>query len=178
MTSAVVLSLDIATTLGWALHKPGMERPFFGSLRLPGGPGDIGWRAHKLREFLRDQHKMHGITHIVFEAQHVSSKIDMKVIQMLLGLAGVAELFAHDKGIRIYKAHISEWRKHFLGRGSGFGKDNPKELALRACETLGWYTDSHDAADACGILDYFLTMIPGHPRPWRDRGLLGAGLNG
>ncbi len=175
---ASVLALDIATNLGWALHKPEMERPFFGQLKLPGKPGDIGWRAHRLREFLRDQHRMHRFTHLVFEAQHVSSKIDMNVIQMLLGLAGVTELFAHDKGIKIYKAHISEWRKHFLGRGSGFGNDNPKELALRQCAEFGWYPETHDAAEACGILDYFLTLVPGHPRPWRDRNFMGAHLRG
>src|SRR3546814_16206710 len=78
----------------------------------------------------------------------------------------------------VYKVHISEWRKHFLGRGGGFKKTedkknylpghDPKELAIQRCAQYGWHTDIADAAEAVGILDFGLTMIPDYERPWRD----------
>lgn len=176
---ANVIALDLATTTGWALHTPGMERPFFGTVRLPGKAGDIGRRCEALRLFLADQHKMHKLTHIVFEAQHVAAKMDIDTLCMLLALGGMAEWFAHRCGIRIFKSHISEWRKHFLGRGSGFKDTSPKELAIRKCAEFGWYIDVHDAAEACGVLDHFLSMLPGDPqRPWRDANFMGAHLRG
>src|SRR3546814_13386099 len=57
----------------------------------------------------------------------------------------------------VYKVHISEWRKHFLGRGGGFKKTedkknylpghDPKELAIQRCAQYGWHTDIADAAE-------------------------------
>src|SRR3546814_15095463 len=78
----------------------------------------------------------------------------------------------------VYKVNISEWRKHFLGRGGGFKKTEDKknylpghdhkELAIQRCAQYGWHTDIADAAEAVGILDFGLTMIPDYERPWRD----------
>jgi hypothetical protein len=166
--TARVLALDLATVTGWALHKPDMQRPFFGAVKLLGSVGEVGKRADALERWLRGQHRLHRFTHYVFEAQHVAAKMDIDTVYMLIALGGVVEKFAFQVGAHCYKVHISEWRKHFLGRGAGFGKTNPKELAIQRCAQYGWYTDVHDAAEACGILDFFLTMIPAHPRPWRD----------
>src|SRR3546814_9141638 len=67
---------------------------------------------------------------------------------------------------------------YFLGRGGGFKKTedkknylpghDPKELAIQRCAQYGWHTDIADAAEAVGILDFGLTMIPDYERPWRD----------
>lgn len=173
-----VLALDIATTTGWALHEPGMQRPFFGAIKLPGKAGEVGRRADALERWLRDQYKLRPFTHFVFEAQHVAAKMDIDTVYMLIALGGVVEKFAFQVGALCYKVHISEWRKHFLGRGGGFGKSSPKELAIQRCAQYGWHTDVHDAAEACGILDFFLTMIPKYDRPWRDNTLMGGAMRG
>lgn len=173
---ARVLALDLATNTGWAEHEPGMDRPFFGSFRLPGGPGDIGKRADTLERFLRDRFILRRFTHIVYEAQHVSSQINIETIEMLLALSGIVQKFSYQVGIGkfCYKVNIAEWRKHFIGRGAGFGDQDPKKLAIAKCAQYGWHTDIGDEADALGVLDYFLTMVPGHPRPWRDYALMGG----
>lgn len=178
-----ILALDIATNLGWALHKPGMERPFFGSVRLRGGSKDIGLPAEDLRQFLVDKHKLYGFSHLVFEAQHLVKRTNVDTSYRLMALGGMAEWFAFRIGAHCYKIEIGKWRKHFIGRGGGFKRDpatkhylpghDPKKLALQTCAEYGWHTDSEDAAEACGILDYFLTLLPGeYHRPWRDARLL------
>lgn len=174
-----VLSLDLATVTGWALHRPGMQRPHFGSWHLPGDVRQIGRRAEALRKNLSDLRAIYGdFSHIVFEAQHVSNKMDIDTVYCLMALGGMTEWFAHRVGALCYKIHIASWRKHFLGRGSKFVEKgeriSPKEVALRVCAEHGWHPDTPDAAEAAGILDYFLSLIDGYVRPWRDAALFGG----
>lgn len=183
------LALDLATTTGWALHQPGMERPAFGATVLPGSPRDIGQRCESLRQLLVDRNRLYGpITDIVFEAQHVDAQMQMDTVAMLIGLGSFVEWYAHRIGARCFKVHISEWRKHWIGRGGGFKKTpdkkryllghDPKELAIQKCQQFGWFTDVADAAEACGILDFYMHMLKGaddrYQIPWRDRNLFGG----
>lgn len=189
-----MLALDLATNTGWALHKPGMERPHFGTWRLPGTARDVGVRLEALRLKLNELRQIYGdFSHVVFEAQHVPARrfnratgkmmggMDMDTLSCLIGLGAMVEWYSRRIWALCYKVPIGSWRKHFLGRGGSFTdrgqKISAKELAVRKCRDHGWFTDSHDAAEACGILDYFLTMIEGYDRPWRDLALLG-GING
>lgn len=168
------LSLDLATVTGWAVHSTGMDRPFFGSLKLPSNPEVVGPACDKLWQFLLDQHKMHKLTHIAFEAQHVAAKIDINVVYKLIALGGLTEFFAYKAGIKCYKVHIATWRKHFIGKGSGMPRDVVKTKCIAECEKFGWDTLDDNAAEACGILDYFLTLLPDEQRPWRDSTFMGV----
>ena len=155
-------------------------------MKLPGGPRDVGRPADALERFLRDLYlatKAEGPpTHYFFEAQHIAGNINIDTVYRLIALGGIVEKFAFQTGAKVYKTHISEWRKHFIGRGSGFKKDalgrylpgeDPKEQAIQKCTDYGWHTDVADAAEACGILDFSLSLIGDvHPRPWRDAALL------
>lgn len=192
-----VLALDLATTTGWAWHTPGMPRPFFGAFKLPGEPGEVGRPADALEHWLRGMYIRSRdagapITHWFFEAQHIDAKINIDTIYRLITLGGLVEKFAFQvmpKGQKkpwVYKVEIGKWRKHFIGRGGGFKRDqtvpgkhkpylpgeDPKDIAIARCEAYGWHTDVADAAEACGILDYSLTLITGYERPWRDALLL------
>lgn len=162
------LALDLATVTGWAVHSTGMDRPFFGTLPLGGVAQEVGPPALKLWGFLNDQHRLHQFSHIAFEAQHVSERMSMDTVYKLIALGGVTEMFAAAAGVKVYKVHIGEWRKHFLGKGGGMKRAEAKQRCLSECEKFGWHTLEEDAAEACGILDYFLSMLPGEQRPWRD----------
>ena len=186
-----VLALDLATTTGWAWHTVGMPRPFFGSFKLPGNPGEVGRPADALERWLREHYlrtKAAGapITHYFFEAQHVDAKINIDTVYRLITLGGLVEKFAfqtkpkEQPKVFCYKVPIQTWRKHFIGRGSGFKRnkstgeylpgEDPKELAIQRCAQYGWHTDVADAAEAAAILDYGLSLMgdANHPRPWRD----------
>lgn len=180
------LALDLATVTGWALHSTGMERPFFGSIALP---GDTGEACLALWNFLLDQDRMHQITHLCMEAQHVAMtqkrgedrrQINPATLYKLSCLSGTVEMFAaakrqaagYSQHPMCFKAHIGSWRKHFLGRGN-LPKALAKQEAIRVCEAFGWDTFDHNAAEACGILDFFLSLMPGPERPWRDATFMG-----
>lgn len=183
-----VVGLDLATTTGWAWHRnDGMPRPFFGAMKLPGKPEEVGQPADALERWLRQLYitlrDTGPPTHYFFEAQHIDGKINIDTVYRLIVLGGIVEKFAFQTGAHVYKVHISEWRKHFIGRGSGFKRDkrtkkylpgeDPKECAIQRCAEYGWHTDVADAAEACGILDFGLSKLGDyHPRPWRDATLM------
>jgi hypothetical protein len=165
-----VLALDLATKTGWALHKPGMERPFFGTLTLPLGTDRLGLCVDRLDEFLFDQHVMHGLTDIAFEAQHIAgTKIDMNVVYKLCGLGMHVEWFCYRIGItdRCFKVSIGTWRKHFIGDGR-VARGEAKIKAIDECRRLGLNPPDDNAAEAFGILDYYLSLKRSYERPWRD----------
>lgn len=183
----VVLAMDIATKMGWALHKPGMPKPFFGTVQFPSSPLLVGESMEAMREFLTRQHELHGgLTDIIFEAQHVATQkkkrkdgseetrtIDMNVIRKLIALAAMAEWFAHCIGARCFQVHIGTWRKHFCGTGK-LTRDRAKQIAMDEARRLGIDPPDDNAAEACGILDYYLSIrrinrAP-YPVPWRDVG--------
>lgn len=188
MKQGAVLALDLATTTGWAWHLPGMPRPLFGAFRLPGDARAVGQPADALERWLREQALLlrphGGISHFMFEAQHISSRANVDTLYRLIALGGIVEKFAYQVKGHCYKVDISTWRKHFIGRGSGFKRtadkksylpgEDPKELAIQRCAEYGWHTDVADAAEAVGILDYSLSLIPDYERPWRDARLLGG----
>lgn len=180
MKQGAVVGLDLATVTGAAWHHPTMPRPFFDAFRLPGAAKDIGQRCDYLERWLRDIYLLHkplgGVSHFFLEEQHIGKGIGSATIKLLCALSGTVQKFAYQTGSQCYEVGIGEWRKHFLGKGAGFKQrnENPKELAIQRCAQYGWHTDVADAAEACGILDYSLTLIPDYPRPWRDNALLGG----
>lgn len=176
-----VLALDLAAQCGWALYANGMERPFFGSQRLKRPLGTNGEQMEKLRMLIADQHQMHGLTDIVFEAQHIGANVDPTTVYSLIGMGAMCEWFAHRIGARSFCVDIGTWRKHFLGRGSFkahgkvSGRQQAKQRALDRCAEYGWHPSDDNAADACGVLDYYLSLPPIeklYPRPWRDAAVL------
>ena len=66
-----------------------------------------------------------------------------------MGLAFQTEVICESVGIDYRTVAISTWRKMFLGHGR---PKDPKPLAIKTCQTLGWKIDGDDnRADACGV---------------------------
>ena len=182
-----ILALDLATVTGWALHEEGQALPFFGTLRLPYTPDECGPPMAKLRDFLDEKHAIWKFTEVVFEAQHIPmpkwdkvkkkwvQMLDMRTVYKLISLGSMIELWCQDNGIgdRCYQVHIATWRKHFIGEGN-LKRDAAKIKCMAVCQNLGWNTVEEDAAEAMGILDYYLSIKPNYDRPWRDRMLAGG----
>lgn len=187
--SYTVLALDLATVTGWALWQPELERPFFGAMRLPGGTNDVGAQVEALRAFLQEKHDLYKFTDIVFEDQLIPGNVNSSTARRLMGLAAIVEWFCFVNKIRCWSIELSTWRKHFIGRGSGFKRsktkpfaylagEDPKEMAIRKCEEFGWHTNVADAAEACGVLDYYLHLLAKADRkfiiPWRTATMFGG----
>lgn len=182
-----VLALDLSTAgTGWALHEPGMERPFFGTFALPANPDQVGKPMEHLRQKLAEKHETYGLDHIVFEEQHLGSAFDKKkqkqrpisprTLKRIYALAGMVEWFAFRLDVICFSVPIGTWRKHFIGRGD-YGGDEAKQRAVDQCRLYGWHVPDHNAAEACGILDFYLALLDkemagGYTRPWRDQTFL------
>lgn len=184
-----ILALDLATKTGWAiLDDRTPDRPYLGTLSLPNDPEEIGRAAEVFRQFLADRHTMHGgLTHIVFEAQHVAGTkktilgdgtrvetggMNIHVLRRLIGLATMAEWFAFKVEAKCYDVAIATWRKHAFGNGR-MNRQEAKERAMEECRALGFDPTNDNEAEAFFILDYYVALRNKHgagiPQPWRDK---------
>jgi len=146
-----------------------------GSTRLKRRGGSTGGAMENLRCLLADQHRMHSLTHIIFEAQHIGARVDPQTVYLLIGMGAMVEWFAERIGAVTFCVDIGTWRKHFLGVGN-LKRDEAKKRCIDKCNLLGWHPPDDNAADACGVLDFYLSLLERTPRgitrPWRDADLL------
>lgn len=182
-----VLALDLATVTGWSAWHPGLNepRPHFDAVRLKGKVGEVGKASESLRVLLGKLFYTYRPTHVCFEAQHVpvpkfnratgqiTTTMSIDTVYKLIALGAMVEWYCYRTGVPSFKVEISTWRKHFLGRGGGFKKAglDPKQEAIKKCEAIGVYTENDNAAEAVGILDYFLTLCPDVVPPWRHQSI-------
>jgi len=173
MIPTSILTLDLATNFGWARCAV-TGHPESGAVKLPDTGRDIGrflavydrWLVKMLREY--------GIDTVVYE-EPIGTK-NLQVSMKLQNLAGHTEYRCRLESVKYYSVPIQTWRKHFIGRGTGFKrlKLNPKEMAIAACLERDWNPATHDEAEALGILDYVFAKME-LPKPWPDGGLFAGG---
>jgi hypothetical protein len=88
------------------------------------------------------------------------------------GLVAHAMSFSEALGIRWRGISISAWRRHFIGsQPRGTKRADLKAMSMKRARDLGFEPLKHDAAEACGILDYHLSM-EGITPPWRAANVL------
>jgi len=165
----VFVALDIATKCGWAQWAPGWAKPIYGTWSLVGEPGEVGRKAVMLHRKLADLHALCAIERLTFEGgiptNGLSGKINMTTIYLLAGLAAHAESFADAVGARCRNIPNASWRRHFIGKGSGFSTKEFKDMAIKRCRSFDWHPSDDNAADALGQLDYAIHLAGISP-PW------------
>lgn len=155
----IILGLDLATKTGWALGKAG-ARPSFGTVKLPKTGDDIGAFLLAYSEWFRPFLLEHKPQIVCFEAPLflLRGNSQMATAMKLMGLASTTELIiAHlakrGMSVRCFQAHQQEWKKHFTGFAN-FSKKRDPYPPIEACQERGWWVQSSDEADACGVWDY------------------------
>lgn len=167
-----VLGLDQSlTSTGFALYESGWEKPVCGVWPLA---DSLRWMDRgfvRLQQNIMAIHKADPIDHIVYEEpiKRPTDKLDKLVA--LYGLVAHIMSFCAATGITIHSVGSSRWRKHFLRPQVVNGTDDWKWLAVKRCRELGFDPENHDAAEACGILDYQLHVLGVQP-PWAKAGAL------
>lgn len=183
-----VLALDLASRAGWAAHSSGWAAPVFGEIDCRSPASEYGIAAELLRLKLAELHSEHGpFKFIVVEALPQPLHGNVASRDKIFALHVMADWFAHRTGATCRTLGIGQWRKIFLGaaptsysaktgkRVGGWRTDSAKPAAIKRCLEYGWDVGSdHNAAEALGILNAFLDMLPGHVLPWRDRLLMGG----
>jgi hypothetical protein len=170
------LALDLSkASAGWALWDPSLAVPACGTWELGStitSPGRVFMRLHQR---LNDIHTVTPLQSVSYEtplyldvwqpAAHKEAHL------LLVGLAAHVESYCDARGIRICRSvSMATWRRHFLGKMKrGTKSPDLKAMAVTRCLQLGIKPSRHDAAEACGILDYAL-HIEGIAAPWRAAG--------
>lgn len=166
-----ILSLDLATTIGWALWKEGMARPRANIATMPtierdpvsNKLPDIAM-GRWMKEFLAWGEafaRLEGVTDIITEAPFISDHggagVNMDEVEKNLTLTGDAGLLAVILDIPAYqfkKVARSTVCAHFIGSGRGTRKQF-KTGCLLGCQRKGWNVKSEDMADALATLDWY-----------------------
>jgi len=148
-----LLTLDLATSTGWAFWHPGASRVASGVIRLPKTREDVGWFLDAFEERLKDLLTLHTPDTLVFEAPWVGPQTHQDTARKLLCLAGMTELICRRAGMRYREANNASVRKHFIGKGRGDRK-SLKAMTMRGCQERGWDPQNDDEADALALLDY------------------------
>lgn len=181
-----VLSLDAATSTGWAVGAAGDFQNGairFGSFRLP----KRQYLAERLVIFrdrivaLLDEHLPDLVA---YEPPYDPREPDpnkpgpripynRETDKFLQKLEGVLLLTLADRGLP-YEAYRSQsWRVTALGKGFGHApKGSPpgllKDMMLKRARSLGYNVKNNDQSDAIGILMHCLTGPPANLRAQPD----------
>jgi Holliday junction resolvasome RuvABC endonuclease subunit len=152
-----VLALDIATTTGFAVDRPGGgDKPLTGTFRSEHDGDDLGQAYVEFEQQLCDLIAVHAPEVLTFEAALViggkkgtTRPTNIATVRKLFGLSAVAELVGTRANLEVYEAHIQTVRRHFVGNGRA-----EKPEIYDRCKLLGWDVRSMDASDAAAIWDY------------------------
>lgn len=165
------LCLDLARIIGFARWKEGQARPSIATHTLPEPSDGIGRYLHAYELFLEEQVSMGMPTFVVYERPYVGRKTSFDTGMTLFTLAGITEMFFHKVGMpNMFSVKPNDWRKHFIGIGSG-KRENLKRLTQEKAASIGFEGLSEDEADALGILDHAVDCMKVTP-PWAAGPLL------
>lgn len=161
-----LLSLDLATRLGWAFGDAFEGEPVSGSYLLPSTGDDIGaylkayhlWLIAHIAQFKPDI--------ITMEAPlAATTKTTQTTLLKLWGLCSHTEFVASFKGVPCRQVHVGEWRSAFCGKGNG-RISKPKTVAQRdtypviqSCRQRGWHVTDDNEADALGQWVYSIRFV-------------------
>lgn len=162
------LALDQAPrAIGWALGGPRMGEPLTNVVQIPAvgdRHGDMLIMAHNWLERMIEAYPMKKV---IFESPFlhpVARLANPGVFAVQNKLIGVIEMLCRKHLVACTEVAPSRWREHFMGCSSApksvpknKRRDWLKALAVQTCADRLWFVNSHDAADACGILDYALS---------------------
>ena len=154
------------------MWSPGQERPACGTWELAHHI-DFAARAFvRLHKGLLDLHRLEPIERLTFEepipGHMLKGQTSADTLMALAGLAAHAMSFCEAMGIPYRSVPIAAWRRHWIGKmPRGTKTPDLKAFSMRRCRELGFPVLKHDAAEACGLLDYELHS-EGVQRPWAD----------
>ncbi len=157
--STKILSLDLATEIGWAFGAADSV-PIWGHYRLPKTGDNIGPYIGAFHMWLVQMLKEHKPDMMVFEAPiNGMGQTTMSTQLKLKGLIVHAEFVAHMKNMeQPVQVSNSTWKKHVCGNGR-FGKDVKPYPPSAAMERLGFVIPNNNAADAMCIWHYIVNTI-------------------
>lgn len=168
-----VLALDIAPHgVGWAVGKPDIARggrAGWGMFRPEAKPDMEHITLLHFAHFLDDIHRKHKLTHIIWEKIFINPKaFDENTKRLQFNMEGIALVFCAANKVDPSHVTVASWRT----RAYGTSKAPPhfrvnqyqetkfwKETAIAWAARRGWTVDTHDEAEALGVMHYLLHAL-------------------
>jgi hypothetical protein len=163
----MILALDIATTMGWAIGEPGGD-PLSGSIRFGGDGASLWARYHHAFKWAIDRFCPGNggprISRLTIEDQLNPQAFSSKEgAELLFGLPAVVGMVAYECGIYdIHRRKVADVRGLFIGK-RGLKTDAAKAAVTRRCNKLGWWPQDHNAADALALWTYECSLVEPGP---------------
>jgi crossover junction endodeoxyribonuclease RuvC len=144
-----LLSLDPAACCGWAYQDTDAAGlPLYGTWQLTRGAGEHpGQRLERLRGYIYDMHRAHGLDVIAFEDASFGSH-NQHVKALHNQLAGVILLTAAELGVEALYAKPNAIKKFVTDDG----RATKEQVMLSVYLHLGIKTEDANAADALAVL--------------------------
>lgn len=158
----MLLTLDLATVLGWTLGDVADRKFRSGHHRLPSTKDDIGAFAAAYGDWLAAN--IDDVTVVVFEAPILAKKTQLATVRKLCGLCYHTELTCTALGIKCYEAHLSSVKKAIGGHGRADKND-----MVSAVQSYGYDVTEENEADAIAVRLY--TIMTRHKEYAADFGL-------
>jgi crossover junction endodeoxyribonuclease RuvC len=160
----MLLTLDLATVLGFTIGEVADRHFKSGYFRLPSTGDDIGRFAAAYHSWLKCQLDGGLVTEVVFEAPILPRHTSLATIRKLSGLAWHTEFLCTSTGIACYEAHLQSVKKAIGGHGRAAKGD-----MIAAVRRYGYDVTEENEADAIAVRLY--TLLTRYPRYARDFGL-------
>lgn len=140
----MLLTLDLATWIGWTLGAPSDLHFRFGTHKLPSAV-DIGPFAEAYNLWL-DQMLARKVTMVVFEAPILPREVALITARKLYGLAWHTEWQCTIRQVAVFEAHLQSVKKFLTGDGRA-----KKPQMIEAARGYGYEVTDDNQADAIGI---------------------------
>lgn len=141
-----LVTLDLATRIGWTAG-PHTSRDFqFGSYTLPSTGEDVGKFAQAAHDWLREFFPVPAKDWlVVFEQPIMPKDAHLVTLRKLYGLAWHVEFYFSGR-CEVAEANNSSVKKQFTGSGRA-----QKDDMVAAAVAAGFAAENHDQADAIAL---------------------------
>jgi hypothetical protein len=176
------LALDQSPRLiGWAMGVPGGQVRT-GRVKLPDKDKNSPEYMVEAQRWLKRVIEREGVECVCTESVFFGD--NAATYAKGAKLVGAIELECFKHGVRCFEVEPDTWRKRFIGfcrapRGLqpySARKRHLTDAAQRACAERGWYPETPDEAEACGILEWIWACNFPDYAAWGGTPLLDAGM--
>jgi Holliday junction resolvasome RuvABC endonuclease subunit len=162
-----LLSLDLASNIGWAVQADEAGALQYGSHQLPKTGTDVGLYVFAYYTWLQQMVDRHGIRLITHEASLFMGRpgkdgrptSSLMTQQKLVGLTTTTKLYGRIAGIRCLEGQPGEIKRFWTGKGNAKKPD-----MVRRCREWGYDPKDHDQADAIALAEFAIASL------WPDLG--------
>lgn len=147
----IILSLDLATTTGWATN---IGSRLSGTIKFELKRGESpGMRFLRFRAWLREMHELTNgsMDVIVYEQAHHRGGA---ATACCVGLITEIKAFAAENEVELMPVHTATFKKF----ATGSGRANKMQMVV-AARGLGWTSEDDNEADAQLLLEYAMAEL-------------------